>query len=110
MPSRVEFPFDMLKLKDVEAIFSANNNRIMLQFEKPVKEKNVVKKENADQTTEHVVEKTKVDESLYFSRKILLGNCRLLDPKNEKNANFEIIMPVIIFFNLIFLLKFVLLY
>jgi len=30
MPSRVEFPFDMLKSKDVETIFSANNNRIML--------------------------------------------------------------------------------
>ena len=26
-------------------------------------------------------------------RKLILGNCKLLDPKNEKNSNFEITMP-----------------
>lgn len=30
MPTKVEFTFDMLKSKDVETIFSANNNRILL--------------------------------------------------------------------------------
>jgi hypothetical protein len=26
-------------------------------------------------------------------RKLVLGNCKMVDPKNEKNGNFEIIMP-----------------
>ena len=30
-----------------------------------------------------------------FSRKILVGNCKLLDSKAEKNSNYEITMPVI---------------
>jgi hypothetical protein len=27
------------------------------------------------------------------TRKIVVGNCKLMDPKNEKNGNFEILMP-----------------
>jgi hypothetical protein len=28
-----------------------------------------------------------------FKRKIIIGNCKLKDPKLEKNGNYEIIMP-----------------
>lgn len=31
-----------------------------------------------------------------FKRKLVVGSCKLLDPKSEKPTNFEFIMPVII--------------
>ena len=32
-----------------------------------------------------------------FKRQILIGNCKLNDPKSEKNGTYEIIIPVVIF-------------
>lgn len=70
----IEFPFDILKTKDEENIFSSARNRILMEFAK-TKEK-IENNENC------------------FLRKLLLGNCKMLDPKMEKNGNYEITMPV----------------
>lgn len=70
----METPFEILKLKDEETVFSQSRNRILLEFAKP-KDKN----DNREEC---------------FSRKILVGNCKMLDAKMEKNSNFEISMPV----------------
>jgi hypothetical protein len=64
----------LIKCKEEEIIFSNMNNRILLEFHKP-KDKN--------DNHEHC-----------FSRKLVLGNCKLMDPKSEKNATYEIMMPV----------------
>jgi len=72
----IETPFEILKVKDEETIFSPSRNKILLEFLKP--------KDKTD---------TRED---CFSRKILVGNCKMLDPKAEKNSNYEINMPVII--------------
>lgn len=32
-----------------------------------------------------------------FKRKLIIGSCKLQDPKQEKPTNFEVIMPVILF-------------
>lgn len=70
----VEFPLDVLKIKDEENIFSVSRNKIILEFVKS-KDKNDINE-------------------MCFSRKILIGNCKLIDPKQEKNSNYEILMPV----------------
>ena len=67
------YPFDFLKTKDIETIFSPPNNKIVLQFKKIL---------NDDK------------DPLCFTRKLICGNCKLLDPKNEKAAAFDILMPV----------------
>ena len=55
----------------------SNNDRIVLEFEK----------------------NTSVDDASEgsYKRKLIIGNCRLNDTKNEKNVNYEIIIPVRIF-------------
>ncbi|CAK81749.1 unnamed protein product (macronuclear) [Paramecium tetraurelia] len=63
---KIEFPFDQLKLKDEEKVYTYLNNKIMLEFEKLKEEDN--------------------------SRKIVIGSCKLLDPKMEKPVNYEVIL------------------
>lgn len=71
----LETPFEILKLKDEETVFSQSRNKILLEFSKP-KDKN----DNREEC---------------FSRKMLVGNCKMLDAKLEKNSTFEITMPVL---------------
>lgn len=71
---RHESSFDPIKIKDEELIFSPSNNRFILEFVKP---------KEGDEKNEFC-----------FARKIVVGNCRLMDPKNEKPTSFEITMPV----------------
>ena len=74
LPEKAEFPFDLLKSKDEDNIFSLTNSKLILEFKKQAN-----KEDKND---------------LCFSRKIIIGNCKLLDPKMEKNCNFEISIPV----------------
>jgi len=76
LKKNVETPFEILKMKDEETVFSPSRNKIFLEFLKP--------KDKTD------------NREACFSRKILVGNCKLLDPKAEKNSIYEITMPVLI--------------
>jgi hypothetical protein len=78
---KIESPFDWLSIKDENKIFGPTNKTILLEFEKMLFEG----QDNKEQC---------------FKRKITIGSCKLLDPKNEKPTNFEIIMPVIFYCNL----------
>jgi hypothetical protein len=62
-----EHPFDNL-VSDSKGILTNTNNQIVLEFD--------------PNASEEIKTAT-----------LVLGNCKLLDPKNEKNANFEITMP-----------------
>jgi hypothetical protein len=68
---KVEAPL-YLKVKDKETILSVSNNKILLEFKKP--------KEKSDK------------DELYLKKKIVVRNCKMIDPKNEKNSNYEITM------------------
>ena len=72
---KVEAPLDYLKVKDEETILSVSNNKILLEFKKP--------KDKSDK------------DELCTLRKIVVGNCKMIDPKNEKNGNYEITMSVL---------------
>ena len=76
LKKNLETPFEILKVKDEETIFSPSRNKFFLEFLKP--------KDKSD------------NREMCFSRKILMGNCKMLDPKAEKNSNYETTMPVII--------------
>lgn len=67
MNKKFEFPFDQLKLKDEERVYTHLNNKIILEFEKLKETDNV--------------------------RKLVIGSCKLLDPKAEKPTNFEVLLP-----------------
>ena len=68
LPKYIESPFDIIRIKDEDKVFSPNNNKILLEFDK-----------NIDSQQQ---------------RKIIIGSCKLIDPKNEKPTNYEINMPV----------------
>ena len=58
-PPTIENPYDMISLKDEERILSPANPQILLQFQKASPQEGQI-------------------------RKLLVGNCKLLDAKNEK--------------------------
>ena len=66
-PPTIENPYDMISLKDEERILSPANPQILLQFQKTSPQEGQI-------------------------RKLLVGNCKLLDAKNEKNMNFEVLL------------------
>ena len=60
---KIESPFDWLSIKDENKIFGPTNKTILLEFEKMLFEG----QDNKEQC---------------FKRKITIGSCKLLDPKN----------------------------
>ena len=70
-----EYALDWLRVKDEDIIYGPNNKQIILKFTK-------VKEGDGEE-----------DESC-FKKKLSIGSCKLLDPKNEKPTNFEFVMPV----------------
>ena len=62
----------MISIKDEAKILSPSNNQIILQFSKNIDESDISEGQ---------------------IRKLILGNCKLLDSKNEKNSAYEITMP-----------------
>ena len=65
--------YDNLDVPDVDRVFGASNNKILLQFMK---------------LTGGVE-----DGEGCFKQKIVIGSCKLVDPKLEKPTNFEVLMP-----------------
>ena len=63
-----EHAFDSVAPQQNTGILSNTNNRIVLEFDP-----------NASEEIK--------------TKQLVLGNCKLMDPKNEKNANFEVVMP-----------------
>ena len=72
---------DSLKLKSNSP--SSNNNKITLVFTPETPDDS--NKENKDTNANE-------DKERCFKRKIVIGNCKLNDPKSEKNGSYEIIL------------------
>ena len=71
---KAEYAFDSLRVRDEDTVFGPNNKTIVLEFMRPT-------------------EGQKDEKCL--QRKLVVGSCKLLDPKSEKPTNFEVIMPVL---------------
>eukprot|EP01017_Pseudomicrothorax_dubius_P009283 TRINITY_DN13124_c0_g1_i2.p1 TRINITY_DN13124_c0_g1~~TRINITY_DN13124_c0_g1_i2.p1 ORF type:complete len:352 (-),score=62.77 TRINITY_DN13124_c0_g1_i2:3-1058(-) len=71
--ARHETSFELIKVRDEDLIYSPANNRIVLEFQKP---------HNSEDRSEAC-----------FTRRIVIGNCKLNDVKAEKPTAFEITMP-----------------
>jgi hypothetical protein len=67
---KAEYAFDSLRLKDENQIYGPNNRTIILEYPR-----------NSEKTCQ---------------KKLVIGSCRLLDNKQEKPTNFEIVLPVIL--------------